>query len=288
MSEPTKDTPTTTEQHAQPSELPKAEVPHAEHPVELPPGEPTKDTPITTELPTQPIVLPKAEVPHAEHPVVEPTKDTTTPEHHPADQAATHGNEDHTQGAKIEEVKPDENPDDNPPPLEKVEQQQKSQKGKQSKSEKKSRKAVQKLGMRAVPGVTHVTIKRGTDVFVISEPDVFKSPGDKSNTWVVFGVANTKNLGTTAATRAAEQFKAEETPKEEGAPATTTEPTVETKEEVPAVKVEEVKEVAPTPIEPSQVDLVMDQIACTREEAIKALQESKGNLVDAIMKLQLK
>ena len=46
-------------------------------------------------------------------------------------------------------------------------------KGKQSRSEKKSRKAVQKLGMKPVPGVMRVTVKKSKNIlFVISKPDV--------------------------------------------------------------------------------------------------------------------
>ena len=37
-------------------------------------------------------------------------------------------------------------------------------KGKQSRSEKKSRKAMQKLGMKPVPGVSRVTIKKSKNV----------------------------------------------------------------------------------------------------------------------------
>lgn len=36
--------------------------------------------------------------------------------------------------------------------------------GKQSRSEKKSRKAMMKLGMKPVPGVTRVTIKKSKNV----------------------------------------------------------------------------------------------------------------------------
>ena len=36
--------------------------------------------------------------------------------------------------------------------------------GKQSRSEKKSRKAIQKLGMKPVPGVMRVTIKKSKNV----------------------------------------------------------------------------------------------------------------------------
>ena len=42
--------------------------------------------------------------------------------------------------------------------------------GRQSRSEKKSRKAMQKLGMKPMPGVTRVTIKKSKNVrsFVVS------------------------------------------------------------------------------------------------------------------------
>ena len=50
-------------------------------------------------------------------------------------------------------------------------------KAKQSRSEKKSRKAMQKLGMKPVPGIMRVTVKKSKNIlFVISKPDVFKSP----------------------------------------------------------------------------------------------------------------
>jgi hypothetical protein len=81
-------------------------------------------------------------------------------------------------------------------------------KSKQSRSEKKSRKAMQKLGMKPVPGVLRVTIKKSKNIlFVISKPDVFKSPN--SDTHVIFGEAKIEDLsaqGQQAA--AAEQFKA--------------------------------------------------------------------------------
>uniref|UniRef100_A0A251T739 Putative nascent polypeptide-associated complex subunit alpha n=1 Tax=Helianthus annuus TaxID=4232 RepID=A0A251T739_HELAN len=48
---------------------------------------------------------------------------------------------------------------------------------KQSKSEKKSRKAMFKLGMKPILGVGRVTVKKSKNMlFVISKPDVFKSP----------------------------------------------------------------------------------------------------------------
>lgn len=57
--------------------------------------------------------------------------------------------------------------------------------GKQSRSEKKARKAVQKLGMKPVPGISRVTVRKSKNIlFVIAAPDVYKSP--VSDTCVLF------------------------------------------------------------------------------------------------------
>ena len=61
-------------------------------------------------------------------------------------------------------------------------------KGKQSRSEKKARKAMVKLGLKPFPGITKVTIKKSKNIlFVISKPEVFKSPA--CDTYIVFGEA---------------------------------------------------------------------------------------------------
>ena len=52
-----------------------------------------------------------------------------------------------------------------------------------SRNEKKARKAISKLGLKHVEGITRVTLRRPKNIlFVISQPDVYKSPN--SNTWV--------------------------------------------------------------------------------------------------------
>merc|ERR1719254_58557 len=77
--------------------------------------------------------------------------------------------------------------------------------GKQNRSEKKSRKAVSKLGMKPVPGIVRVTIKKSKNIlFVISTPDVHKSPN--SDTYVVFGEAKIEDLSAQAQASAAQQF----------------------------------------------------------------------------------
>merc|ERR1711982_50258 len=75
--------------------------------------------------------------------------------------------------------------------------------GKQNRSEKKSRKAVSKLGMKPVPGIVRVTVKKSKNIlFVISNPDVHKSPS--SDTYIVFGEAKIEDLGAQAQASAAQ------------------------------------------------------------------------------------
>merc|ERR1712230_174937 len=85
-------------------------------------------------------------------------------------------------------------------------------KGKQSRSEKKSRKAMAKLGMKPVPGIIRVTVKKSKNIlFVIKEPDVFKTSSDNPKspaTYVVFGKAEIEDLSAQATSAAVEQFKA--------------------------------------------------------------------------------
>merc|ERR1719407_209627 len=73
----------------------------------------------------------------------------------------------------------DESTDDDMPEMEDTEEDAAGGKGKQSRSEKKSRKAMQKLGMKPVPGIIRVTVKKSKNIlFVIEEPDVFKTSTD--------------------------------------------------------------------------------------------------------------
>merc|ERR1712048_1216802 len=85
-------------------------------------------------------------------------------------------------------------------------------KGKQSRSEKKSRKAMAKLGMKPVAGIIRVTVKKSKNIlFVIKEPDVFKTSSDNPKapaTYIVFGKAEIEDLSAQATSAAVEQFKA--------------------------------------------------------------------------------
>merc|ERR1712080_609050 len=105
----------------------------------------------------------------------------------------------------------DESTDDDMPDMEDAEDAA-GGKGKQSRSEKKSRKAMQKLGMKPVPGIIRVTVKKSKNIlFVIKDPDVFKTSPDNPKspaTYIVFGKAEIEDLSAQATSAAVEQFKA--------------------------------------------------------------------------------
>merc|ERR1712137_1193017 len=134
---------------------------------------------------------------------------------------------------------------------------------KQNRSEKKSRKAVQKLGMKLVPGVIRVTVKKSKNIlFVISKPDVFKSPN--SDTYIVFGEAKIEDLSAQAQASAAQQFTqgaAGIGGGEPGAGGADKESS-----ETAGAKIEEVEEgdVDEAGIEAKDIELVMSQVQCSR------------------------
>mmetsp|Transcript_8159 Transcript_8159/g.23455 ORF Transcript_8159/g.23455 Transcript_8159/m.23455 type:complete len:194 (-) Transcript_8159:33-614(-) len=145
---------------------------------------------------------------------------------------------------------------------------------KQNRNEKKSRKAMQKLGMRPVPGVLRVTVKKSKNVlFVINKPDVFKSP--TADTYVVFGEAKSEDLSSASQAAAAKQLRQpQEIPPVDAVSEAAKLP--------PAAAEEEVDE---TGLEAKDIDLVMGQAGCSRAKAVKALRENDGDIVNSIMSL---
>nr|GMD20493.1 nascent polypeptide-associated complex subunit alpha-like protein 2 [Ipomoea batatas] len=148
---------------------------------------------------------------------------------------------------------------------------------KQSRSEKKSRKAMLKLGMKPVPDVSRVTVKRTKNIlFFISKPDVFKSPN--SDTYVIFGEAKIEDLSSQLQSQAAQQFRMPDMgsvlPKPEiSASAASAQPD------------EEEEEIDETGVEPRDIDLVMTQAGVSRSKAVGALKTHSGDIVSAIMEL---
>jgi nascent polypeptide-associated complex subunit alpha len=147
-----------------------------------------------------------------------------------------------------------------------------SGRSKQSRSEKKSRKAMLKLGMKTVTGVSRVTVKKSKNIlFVISKPDVFKSPA--SDTYVIFGEAKIEDLSSQLQTQAAEQFKAPDLSN------------VMSKPEASTAAQDDDEAVDETGVEPKDIELVMTQASVSRTRAVKALQTANGDIVSAIMEL---
>ncbi|KAH9420994.1 hypothetical protein DERP_001435 [Dermatophagoides pteronyssinus] len=158
-------------------------------------------------------------------------------------------------------------------------------KGKQSRSEKKARKAMSKLGLKLIPGINRVAIRKSKNIlFVINKPDVYKSPA--SDTYIIFGEAKIEDLSQKAQMAAAEKFKAPEgiaagLSGADGQPGSAGEniATATIPEE------EEEGEVDMTGIEEKDIELVISQTGVTRTKAIKALRNHDNDIVNAILEL---
>ncbi|RIA90226.1 NAC domain-containing protein [Glomus cerebriforme] len=152
----------------------------------------------------------------------------------------------------------------------------------QSRGEKKARKAMQKLGLKVVPGINRVTIRRPKNILlVVSNPDVYKSPN--SDCYIVFGEAKVEDLNSQAQANAAQQFQAVE-----AAATSAAQDAIKVDEE--AAEEEDEEEdltVDESNVEAKDVELVMQQANVSRAKAIKALKNHNNDIVDAIMSVQL-
>ena len=151
-----------------------------------------------------------------------------------------------------------------------------------NRAEKKSRKAMQKLGMRPIPGVVRMSVKKSNQVlFVIHQPDVYKSP--TADTYVVFGEAKTEDSSqmAAAAAQAAQAQQAAAAAAAKAPAAASLEPVAEEAAGADAV-VDASEEEG---VEAKDIDLVMSQAGCSRAKAVKALKENDNDLVNAIMSL---
>jgi len=149
--------------------------------------------------------------------------------------------------------------------------------GKLGRAEKKARKAMLKLGMKAVPGVDRVTIRKNKNtVFTIATPDVFKSPA--ADTYVIFGEAKIEDMQAMMQKEAALQMA-----KAQAQAAT------ESKAEASgtAEEAEDDEQVDETGLDPKDVDLIISQAGVSRAKAVRALRKTDGDLVSAIMELTM-
>lgn len=145
---------------------------------------------------------------------------------------------------------------------------------KQSRNEKKARKAVLRHGMRHMPNVARVLIRKSKHIlFVVPKPDVYKSLA--SDTYVIFGEAKIEDLNNQAHSAAAQRFT-------QGAPfvfngadaAARPDPRLDlgADEDIQGVDAKD-------------VDLIASQVGCSRAKAIAALKANNNDIVEAIMHL---
>merc|ERR1711937_665230 len=126
--------------------------------------------------------------------------------------------------------------------------------GKQSRAERKTKKAMMKLGLAPVEGINRVVLRKDkTLLFVVPNPEVFR----KGDTWVVLGEARVEDPNQRAREMAAAKVAENIQPK------TKTEP------------------VQATITEENDIELVMQQAACTRAKAISALKSNSNDIVNA-------
>jgi len=156
-----------------------------------------------------------------------------------------------------------------------------------SRNEKKARKSIAKLGLKQVPGITRVTLRRPKNIlYVINNPDVYKSPS--SNTWIIFGEAKVEDLNSQAQANAAQQLR--EAENASNIEAEMAAASVDKGKAVEAPKDDDEdddEEVDDQGLEGKDIELVMAQANVTRKKAVKALKENDNDIVNSIMALSI-
>ncbi|KEF57806.1 nascent polypeptide-associated complex subunit alpha [Exophiala aquamarina CBS 119918] len=160
-----------------------------------------------------------------------------------------------------------------------------------SRNEKKARKAIGKLGLKHVPGITRVTLRRPKGIlFVISNPDVYRSP--TSNTWIIFGEAKIEDLNSQSQAAAAQQLAAAEAANADHSGHDHDHDHDHGKgKAVEDKKAEEEddddEEVDDSGLEAKDIELVMTQASVSRKKAVNALKENGNDIVNSIMALSV-
>jgi nascent polypeptide-associated complex subunit alpha len=164
----------------------------------------------------------------------------------------------------------------------------------QSRAEKKTRKALSKLGLKKVPGISRIAVKKeGTLLFVVSQPDVYKSSA--SDTYVFFGEAKIgESIGDVGAQAEARRFlnyggesgsydlegRMRNYPAREKAAAEDSDSAYTGKDaNIPEEDVDE------TGLDPKDIELVVQQADVSRSKAVRALRNNNGDIVNAILEL---
>jgi nascent polypeptide-associated complex subunit alpha len=158
-----------------------------------------------------------------------------------------------------------------------------------SRNEKKARKAIGKLGLKHVPGITRVTLRRPKGIlFVISNPDVYRSP--TSNVWIIFGEAKIEDLNSQSQAAAAQQLAAAEAASADHSGhdhANENGKGKEPEDKKAEEDDDDDEEVDDSGLEAKDIELVMTQASVSRKKAVKALKENGNDIVNSIMALSV-
>jgi len=156
-----------------------------------------------------------------------------------------------------------------------------------SRNEKKARKSIAKLGLKHVPGITRVTLRRPKNIlFVISNPDVYKSP--TSNTWIIFGEAKIEDLSQHGFGNPSDlvgRATQDEHAGHNHAIGDAKGKAVEGADKKVEEDDDDDEEVDETGVEEKDIELVMAQVNVSRKKAVKALKENDNDIVNSIMSL---
>ena len=126
-------------------------------------------------------------------------------------------------------------------------------------------------------------------MFVINQPDVYKSPS--SNTWIIFGEAKIEDLNSQAQASAAQQLAQAEAQShdhaghdhgDESGKGKAVEDKKEEEEEE-----DDDEEIDDSGLETKDIELVMQQASVSRKKAVKALKENDNDIVNSIMALSI-
>ena len=154
-----------------------------------------------------------------------------------------------------------------------------------NKAEKKARKALVKLGLKPVPNVSRVTMKKSPSIlFYIGQPEVFKSAaGGGQETYVVYGQCQIDDGNQ----RRQMPTRYPDLPVPSTVPPPSTSKQEEEDEEMPEMKPAEGEEGNNEGFQEKDIEMVMSQVGVDRKKAIAALKKNGGDIVNTIMDLTM-
>ncbi|VEU22622.1 DEKNAAC103597 [Brettanomyces naardenensis] len=167
------------------------------------------------------------------------------------------------------------------------------------KHEKKAKEQLLKLGLKPLKDISRVTFrKKGNFILAIDNPEVFRTQG---GSYIVFGEAKVEDLNkryaeAVAAQNAAQQAGAQAEGAEGAESISTTGAAADAitedlkkasleDEEEKKEEEDDDKEEDATGLEQADIDVIVEQTNVSKNKAIRALREHKGDVVNAIMSL---